>query len=73
MERATLAGGCFWGTEEDFRTLNGVIKTEVGYMGGTTDHPSYEMVCTGETGHAEVVDIHFDPAIVSYQQLLDHF
>ncbi|MDA3903362.1 MAG: peptide-methionine (S)-S-oxide reductase MsrA [Desulfuromusa sp.] len=73
MARATFAGGCFWGTEEAFRTLNGVIKTVVGYMGGTTENPSYEMVCTGQTGHAEVVDIEFDPAVISYQQLLECF
>jgi len=73
MARATFAGGCFWGTEEAFRTLDGVTETTVGYMGGTTETPTYEMVCTGETGHAEVVDINFDPAIVSYQQLLEHF
>ena len=73
MERATFAGGCFWGTEEAFRTLDGVIETAVGYMGGTTENPTYEMVCTGTTGHAEVVDITFDPAIVTYQQLLEQF
>ena len=73
MARATFAGGCFWGTEEAFRTLDGVIKTAVGYMGGTTENPTYEMVCTGATGHAEVVDIEFDPAVISYHQLLEHF
>ena len=73
MERATFAGGCFWGTEEAFRTLDGVLETAVGYMGGTTENPTYEMVCTGATGHAEVVDINFDPAVISYQQLLDRF
>ena len=73
MARATFAGGCFWGTEDAFRTLNGVTKTAVGYMGGTIEKPTYEMVCTGATGHAEVVDIEFDPAIISYQQLLEHF
>ena len=73
MARATFAGGCFWGTEEAFRTLDGVTKTAVGYMGGMTENPTYVMVCTGTTGHAEVVDIEFDPAIISYQQLLGHF
>ena len=73
MERATFAGGCFWGTEEAFRTLDGVIETAVGYMGGTTENPTYEKVCTGQTGHAEVVDITFDPAIITYQQLIELF
>ncbi|MCK5826206.1 MAG: peptide-methionine (S)-S-oxide reductase MsrA [Desulfuromusa sp.] len=73
MARATFAGGCFWGTEEAFRTLDGVIDTAVGYMGGTTENPTYEKVCTGQTGHAEVVDINFDPSIISYQQLLERF
>ena len=73
MAQATFAGGCFWGTEEAFRTLNGVTETAVGYMGGTTGNPTYEMVCTGQTGHAEVVDITFDPAIITYQQLLERF
>lgn len=73
MARATFAGGCFWGTEEAFRTLNGVIETAVGYLGGTTENPTYEMVCTGKTGHAEVVDINFDASIITYPQLLEHF
>ena len=73
MARATFAGGCFWGTEEAFRTVDGVIDTVVGYMGGTTENPSYEMVCTGQTGHAEVVDINFDPTVISYPQLIEIF
>ena len=73
MARATFAGGCFWGTEEAFRTVDGVVDTAVGYMGGTTENPTYETVCTGRTGHAEVVDINFDPTVISYQQLLERF
>jgi peptide-methionine (S)-S-oxide reductase len=73
MERATFAAGCFWGVEETFRTLDGVLETAVGYMGGTLDHPTYKLVCSGETGHAEVVDLTFDPAVISYAQLLDKF
>lgn len=73
MKRATFAAGCFWGVEEAFRTLDGVIETTVGYMGGTTDHPDYRQVCSGETGHAEVVEIHYDPQVISYDQLLERF
>lgn len=73
MAQATFAAGCFWGVEEAFRTLNGVIKTSVGYMGGTTENPDYTMVCTGKTGHAEVVAIEFDPVVISYRQLLARF
>jgi len=73
MARSTFAGGCFWGTEEAFRTLDGVIDTAVGYMGGSIENPTYELVCTGKTGHAEVVDINFDPAVISYLQLVEIF
>ena len=70
---ATFGAGCFWGVEEAFRTVDGVLSTAVGYMGGTLKNPSYEQVCTGETGHAEVVQVTYDPARVSYRQLLDIF
>jgi peptide-methionine (S)-S-oxide reductase len=73
MEKATFAAGCFWGVEETFRALPGVVDTAVGFMGGTTDSPSYREVCTGRTGHAEVVHLEYDPAKVSYDALLDAF
>lgn len=72
-EKATFGAGCFWGVEETFRNLNGVINTAVGYAGGTKDDPTYEDVCSDETGHAEVVDLEFDPARISYEKLLDVF
>ena len=73
MEKATFAAGCFWGVEETFRQVPGVVDTAVGFMGGTTESPSYREVCGGRTGHAEVVDLEFDPAKVSYDTLLDVF
>jgi peptide-methionine (S)-S-oxide reductase len=73
MEKATFGAGCFWGVEESFRQLPGVAETEVGYLGGHTNDPSYKDVCTDETGHAEVVQVTYDPAKISYEQLLDVF
>lgn len=72
-EIATFGAGCFWGVEAGFRRVPGVIDVAVGYAGGHTPNPSYEDVCTDETGHAEVVQVTFDPAKVSYEQLLDVF
>ncbi len=73
METATLAGGCFWCLEAVFQQLKGVTKVTSGYAGGTVPNPTYEAVCTGRTGHAEVVQIEFDPTVVSYRELLDVF
>ena len=72
-EVATLAGGCFWCLEAVFDDLNGVISVESGYSGGKTDNPSYQAVCTGMTGHAEVVQVTFDPAVISFADLLHVF
>jgi len=73
MEKATFGAGCFWGVEAAFRRLDGVQATAVGYLGGSFKNPSYEDVCTGQTGHAEVVEVTFDAAKVDYQTLLDTF
>ena len=72
-EVATLAGGCFWCLEALFGQLRGVDRVASGYSGGTVPHPTYEQVCTGATGHAEVVQITFDPAVISFRDLLDVF
>jgi peptide-methionine (S)-S-oxide reductase len=73
MERAYFATGCFWGAERRFWQIPGVIETSVGYMGGTTSNPTYEQVCGGRTGHAEIVEVVFDPSQVAYQRLLEEF
>ena len=73
MEIAVLGLGCFWGPEIKFSKLEGVIKTEVGYCGGDSKETTYKEVCTGNTNHAEVVKLDFDPKIISYEKILDFF
>ncbi len=73
MEIATFGAGCFWGVEATFRQIPGVQETAVGYLGGTVPNPTYEDVCSDETGHAEVVQVTYDPSAVSYDKLLEVF
>jgi methionine-S-sulfoxide reductase len=73
LEKATFAAGCFWGVEAYYKRVKGVVRTTVGYTGGTKKGPSYEEVRTGRTGHAEAVEIEFDPKVVSFEKLLQRF
>lgn len=73
LQKAYIAAGCFWGVEELIREINGVINTEVGYCGGLTDNPVYSVVKTGQTGHAEAVEITFDANMISYQKIIEMF
>lgn len=73
MTKALIGAGCFWGIEEYFRKLEGVLNTKVGYSGGNTKNPTYEDVCSGNTEHVEVVQIEFDEQTISYKEILDHF
>lgn len=72
-EKATFAAGCFWGVEAAFRQLDGVVSTQVGYTGGTTESPTYKRVCSGKTGHAEAVEVTYDPSRIAYEDLLEAF
>tara|TARA_B100000378_G_scaffold116201_1_gene93178 strand:- start:496 stop:939 length:444 start_codon:yes stop_codon:yes gene_type:complete len=73
MQKAIFGAGCFWGPEEKFSKINGIIKTEVGYCGGNKPQTTYEEVCTGQTNHAEVVKIEFDEKIISYEEIVNFF
>ena len=73
MEKALFGAGCFWGVEEYFRKIQGVKDTRVGYSGGNTKNPTYEVVCSGTTEHVEVLEVNFDETEISYEKLLDHF
>ncbi len=73
IEKATFGAGCFWGVEAEFRKVDGVTEAAVGYSGGTTKDPTYKDVCSGTTGHAEVVEVEYDPSKVSYEELLEVF
>ena len=73
MRKALIGAGCFWGIEEYYRNIDGVLDTKVGYSGGNTKNPTYEDICTGKTEHAEVVQIVFDPDIIQYEKIIDNF
>lgn len=73
LEKATLGAGCFWGVEATYRRLAGVKETAVGYMGGKLKNPTYKDVCTDSTGHAEVLEVTFDPSVISYHDILEVF
>ncbi len=73
LKKATFAAGCFWGVESAFRKVPGVVSATVGYTGGSHENPTYEDVCTGRTGHAEAVQLEYDPSTVTYEELLDVF